>query len=63
MSRLVLTRSAGGEVVIHENGEVKCRIFITRVERGSVRLSFEASDNVRIDRKEIYESKLERGEI
>lgn len=63
MSRLVLTRSAGNEVVIHEDGEILCKIFITRVERGNVRMSFEASKNVRIDRKEIFDSKIERGEV
>jgi len=63
MSRLVLTRGVGDEVIIHEDGETLCKIFITRIDRGNVRLSFEASKKVRIDRKEIFESKTKRGEV
>tara|TARA_R110001592_G_scaffold85690_1_gene253213 strand:+ start:169 stop:357 length:189 start_codon:yes stop_codon:yes gene_type:complete len=57
MSRLVLTRKTGEEVIVHDYGGIITTIKITKVEGNQVRLSFEANEEVYIDRKEIFEKK------
>ncbi len=57
MSRLVLTRKPGEEVIVHDYGGIITTIKITKVEGNQVRLSFDANEEVYIDRKEIFEKK------
>lgn len=57
MSRLVLNRKEDENVVIHKNGEVICLVKLTETKRSSARLSFEASDDVDIDREEVFRRK------
>ncbi len=47
---LVLSRSEGQTIVIDGN----IRLTVVRIRGGQVRLSFDAPDDVRIDREEIH---------
>ena len=61
MTRLVLTRKTDEEIIISTEGkQVVCSIAVSKIDRNSVRLSFEADPALRIDRKEIYQSKYEK---
>jgi carbon storage regulator CsrA len=55
MSRLVLTRKVDEQVVIHDDNGVIARVKISKVDRNQVRLTFEADNEIRIDRQEVYE--------
>ena len=57
MSRLVLTRKPNEEVVVHDYGGIITTVKITKVDGNQVRLAFDASEEVYIDRKEIFEQK------
>ena len=54
MSRLVLQRREDENVVIHKNGEIICLVKLTQARRSAARLLFEASDDVDIDREEVF---------
>ncbi len=53
MTRLVLTRKLDDEVVIHDSHGTLATIKISKIDRNQVRLTFEADEKIRIDRKEI----------
>jgi|TARA_R110000851_G_scaffold217468_2_gene370433 carbon storage regulator CsrA len=55
MSRLVLTRKIDEQVIIHDEDGVIARVKISKVDRNQVRLTFEASNEIKIDRQEIFE--------
>lgn len=58
MTRLVLTRKIDEEIIIsNSNKKVLCSIAVSKIDRNNVRLSFEAEPDLRIDRKEVFESK------
>lgn len=57
MSRLVLNRKEDENVVIHKDGEVICLVKLTETKRSSARLSFEANDDIDIDREEVFRRK------
>lgn len=57
MSRLVLHRKEDENVVIHKDGEIICLVKLTETRRSSARLLFEASDDVDIDREEVFQRK------
>lgn len=55
MSRLVLTRKLNEQVIIHDDEGVIARVKISKVDRNQVRLTFEAGEEIRIDRQEVFE--------
>jgi|TARA_B110000967_G_scaffold179643_1_gene195330 carbon storage regulator CsrA len=55
MSRLVLTRKIDEQVIIHDEDGVIARVKISKVDRNQVRLTFEAGNEIRIDRQEVFE--------
>jgi|TARA_B110000238_G_scaffold150496_1_gene162322 carbon storage regulator CsrA len=55
MSRLVLTRKIDEQVIIHNEDGVIAKVKISKVDRNQVRLTFEAGNEIRIDRQEIFE--------
>lgn len=58
MTRLVLTRKVDEEIIIsNDSKQVVCSIGVSKIDRNSVRLSFEADTDLKIDRKEVFESK------
>tara|TARA_B100000768_G_C11075892_1_gene288609 strand:+ start:209 stop:397 length:189 start_codon:yes stop_codon:yes gene_type:complete len=58
MSRLVLTRKLNEKVIIHNDDGVLAEIKISRIDRNQVRLTFEADNNVKIDRQEVFDKAL-----
>lgn len=55
MSRLVLTRKIDEEIVVYQNPENPlCSIKISKIDGKQVRLSFDADEEIKIDRKEIF---------
>ena len=58
MTRLVLTRKIDEEIIIsNDKQKVVCSIAVSKIDRNNVRLSFEAEADLRIYRKEVFESK------
>tara|TARA_B100001057_G_scaffold469785_1_gene530440 strand:+ start:177 stop:365 length:189 start_codon:yes stop_codon:yes gene_type:complete len=57
MSRLVLTRKSNQEIIIHDYKGVITTIKIIKIEGNQIRLAFDASEEVYIDRKEVYNKK------
>jgi carbon storage regulator CsrA len=55
MSRLVLTRKIDETVIIHDDTGVISRVKVSKVDRNQVRLTFEAGEEIRIDRQEVFE--------
>ncbi len=55
MSRLVLTRKVNEAVVVHQNDEVVLSVKVSKIDRNQIRLAFDADENVKIDRKEVFE--------
>ena len=53
MTRLVLTRKTNQAVVVHKDGSVLLTLKITKVDRNQVRLTFEATKDIIIDREEV----------
>lgn len=54
MTRLVLTRKLNEEIVLHKNEQgVLATIRITKIDRNQVRLTFEANEDLLIDRAEV----------
>tara|TARA_Y100001938_G_scaffold45861_1_gene63677 strand:+ start:1211 stop:1402 length:192 start_codon:yes stop_codon:yes gene_type:complete len=54
MSRLVLTRKLGESAVIHSKNKTVAVITVNKIDRNQVRLTFEADQDVLIDRSEVY---------
>jgi carbon storage regulator CsrA len=64
MTRLVLTRKTDEEVIISDiSGDVLCSVSVSKIDRGNVRLSFEANRDLRIDRKEVFLSKKKNNQL
>ena len=59
MSNLVLTRRKQESVIIYKENphEIICEIFVTALGPKQVKLAFEANEDIKIDRKEIYDRK------
>ena len=58
MSNLILTRKKQESVVIYDKDSpdaILCEIVITSLGAKQVKLAFEAENNIKIDRKEVYE--------
>lgn len=55
MPRLVLTRKINEAVVIHDDQCVLAKVKVSRVDRNQVRLTFEADENIKIDRLELFQ--------
>ena len=55
MPRLVLTRKLTEKVVIHDDDGVLARVTVSKVDRNQVRLTFEADNEIRIDRQEVFD--------
>ena len=58
MSNLILTRKKQESVVIYDKNSpnaILCEIVITSLGTKQVKLAFEAENNIKIDRKEVYE--------
>lgn len=58
MPRLVLTRKIDEQVVIHDGSSVLAKVKVSRIDRNQVRLTFEANEEIRIDRQEIFDKTL-----
>lgn len=54
MTRLVLTRKLNEAVVVHKNGDHIVSVKVTKIDRNQVRITFEADEDVKIDRKEVF---------
>jgi len=57
MSNLVLTRKKKDSVIIYDKNKRLCKITITSLGPRQVKLAFEADNDVKIDREEIYKAK------
>ena len=59
MSNLVLTRRKQESVIIYKENphEILCEIFVTALGPKQVKIAFEADEDIKIDRKEIYDIK------
>jgi len=55
MSRLVLTRKLNESVVVHQNDKVLLAVKISKIDRNQVRLAFDADEEIKIDRREVFE--------
>tara|TARA_B100000902_G_scaffold394564_1_gene451152 strand:+ start:1317 stop:1502 length:186 start_codon:yes stop_codon:yes gene_type:complete len=59
MTRLVLTRKLDEEVVLHKDEQgVLATIRITKIDRNQVRLTFEANEDLLIDRAEVLSGNI-----
>jgi len=54
MPRLVLTRKLDEEVIIHDEQGVLAKVKVSKIDRNQVRLTFEAPEDIKIDRLEIF---------
>ena len=57
MSNLILTRRKKEGVIIYKDDEVIAEVVVTSLGPKQCKLGFVAKENVKIDRKEIYETK------
>lgn len=57
MSNLVLTRKKKDSVIIYDKNKQLCKVTITSLGPKQVKLAFEADNDVKIDREEIYKAK------
>lgn len=63
MSNLILTRKKQEAVILYKEiyeagslrNEILCEIVVTSLGEKQVKLAFEAKNNIKIDRKEVYE--------
>jgi|ETNmetMinimDraft_1059919.scaffolds.fasta_scaffold00318_12 sRNA-binding carbon storage regulator CsrA len=63
MSNLILTRKKQDAVVLYKEvyeagslrNEVLCEIVVTSLREKQVKLAFKANNNIKIDRREVYE--------
>jgi len=58
MKNLILTRRKGDKVVLHAEGHVLAICTVTGLGNKQVKLAFEADEQIKIDREEIYQDKL-----
>jgi len=56
-SNLILTRKVGDRVKVYTPKGDMCTITVTNISQRACKLAFEADQNVRIDREEIYNEK------
>jgi carbon storage regulator CsrA len=54
MPRLVLTRKLNEKIILHDDDGVLAEVKISKVDRNQVRLTFEADENIKIDRQEVF---------
>jgi len=59
MPRLVLTRKLNENVIMHDDDGILATIKVSRITKNQVRLSFEAEEDIKIDREERYESQIQ----
>ena len=57
MSNLVLTRRKQESVIIHINDEIICKVTVTSLGNKQVKLAFEADEEIKVDREEIFNKK------
>ena len=57
MSNLVLTRRKQESVIIHMNNEIICKVTVTSLGNKQVKLAFEADEEIKVDREEIFNKK------
>jgi len=55
---LILTRKQGNKIIIHDGDNVLCTLTVVALGSGQCKLGFQADANIRIDREEIYKTKL-----
>jgi len=55
MSRLVLTRKLNESVVVHQDDKVLLAVKVSKIDRNQVRLAFDADQDIKIDRREVYD--------
>jgi len=58
VSNLILTRRKQESIIIHKDDQVLCKIVITGLGHKQVKLAFEANEDIKIDREEIYQQKI-----
>ena len=57
MNNLILTRRKKESVVIYNKEGVLVKIIVTSLGSKQVKLAFEAENNIKIDRQEVYDAK------
>ena len=57
MSNLFLTRRKQESVIIHMNDEIICKVTVTSLGNKQVKLAFEADEEIKVDREEIFNKK------
>jgi len=57
MNNLILTRRKKESVVIYNKDGVLVKIIVTSLGSKQVKLAFEAENNIKIDRQEVYDAK------
>jgi len=57
MPRLVLTRKINEQVIIHGDDGILTKVKVSKIDRNQVRLTFEAGEEIRIDRQEVFDKK------
>jgi|TARA_R100001480_G_scaffold53132_1_gene66359 carbon storage regulator CsrA len=57
MSNLVLTRRKQESVIIHMDDEIICKVTVTSLGNKQVKLAFEADEEIKVDREEIFNKK------
>lgn len=57
MPRLVLTRKINEQVIIHDDDGILTKVKVSKIDRNQVRLTFEAGEEIRIDRQEVFDKK------
>ena len=57
MSNLVLTRRKQESVIIHIDSEIICKVTVTSLGNKQVNLAFEADNEIKVDREEIFNQK------
>lgn len=58
MARLVLTRKINEQVIIHDEDGVLVKLKVSRIDRNQVRITFEADNDIKIDREEIFDKSI-----
>lgn len=57
MNNLILTRRKGESVVVYDEHGILVKVVVTSLGPKQTKLAFEANQNIKIDREEIYEAK------
>jgi|TARA_R110000796_G_scaffold5594_1_gene20684 carbon storage regulator CsrA len=55
---LILTRKEGNKIIIHDNKEILCTLTVVSVGSSQCKLGFQADAHIKIDREEIFNTKL-----